>query len=71
MDLIKKCVFWLSVFLLHYLTIATFIGEALLVTSGLVLYFGDFLACTIAKVTTILFSFIEYLVLWLHAHKST
>jgi dolichol kinase len=26
------------------------IGEALLVTSGLVLYFGDFLACTIAKV---------------------
>ncbi|KAJ4910358.1 phosphatidate cytidylyltransferase family protein [Raphanus sativus] len=25
------------------------IGEALLVTSGLVLYFGDFLACTIAK----------------------
>ncbi|KAF2569559.1 hypothetical protein F2Q68_00024649 [Brassica cretica] len=26
------------------------IGEALLVTSGLVLYFGDFLACTIAKI---------------------
>lgn len=35
-----------------------FLGEALLVTSGLVLYFGDFLACTIAKVIIILFSFI-------------
>jgi dolichol kinase len=37
-------------FLFHLPTNATFIGEALLVTSGLVLYFGDFLACTIAKI---------------------
>ncbi|RVW17538.1 Dolichol kinase EVAN [Vitis vinifera] len=27
-----------------------FLGEALLVTSGLVLYFGDMLGCTIAKI---------------------
>ena len=31
-----------------------FVGEALLVTSGLVLYFGDMLACTISKVRTAL-----------------
>ncbi|XP_030958909.1 dolichol kinase EVAN isoform X1 [Quercus lobata] len=32
------------------------IGEALLVTAGIVLYFGDMLACTIAKVTGYLIS---------------
>ncbi|XP_022730868.1 dolichol kinase EVAN-like isoform X2 [Durio zibethinus] len=32
------------------------IGEALLVTSGLVLYFGDMLACTISKVCRLLIS---------------
>ncbi|EOY34458.1 hypothetical protein QUC31_018434 [Theobroma cacao] len=32
------------------------VGEALLVTSGLVLYFGDMLACTISKVCRLLIS---------------
>ncbi|KAG5396570.1 hypothetical protein IGI04_018384 [Brassica rapa subsp. trilocularis] len=36
--------------LLFTFTSCASFGEALLVTSGLVLYFGDFLACTIAKI---------------------
>lgn len=32
-----------------------FLGEALLVATGLVLYFGDILACTIVKVSTNIF----------------
>lgn len=36
--------------LLLIFVVPTTLGELLLVTVGLVLYFGDMLACTIAKV---------------------
>ncbi|XWS29011.1 hypothetical protein CRYUN_Cryun25bG0120100 [Craigia yunnanensis] len=42
--------------LLNTFPCCTSIGEALLVTSGLVLYFGDMLACTISKVCGLLIS---------------
>lgn len=43
-----KCFLLCSVNFFFY--VPCFAGEALLVTSGLVLYFGDMLACTISKV---------------------
>jgi hypothetical protein len=42
-------------FFCNYLSLLSlFLGEALLVTGGLVLYFGDMLACTIVKVSAVL-----------------
>ncbi|XP_038990583.1 dolichol kinase EVAN-like isoform X2 [Hibiscus syriacus] len=40
--------------LVHTFPFCASVGEALLVTSGLVLYFGDMLACTISKVCRLL-----------------
>ena len=41
-------------FFCNYLLLPSlFLGEALLVTGGLVLYFGDMLACTIVKVSAV------------------
>lgn len=51
------CVWKNFLFLISNLYILLFAGESLLVAAGLVIYFGDMVACTAAKVGFPIFNF--------------